>query len=139
MSGTRLPIVLLVDDNLADIELMRIAFEECRVEADFRIALDGVAALEELQRGLADPALLPDLVLLDLNMPKLNGREVLAFIRRQPALKDLPTVVLTTSVLRRDYDDCMAMGASGFEVKPTMFEGLRELVKRLQDLLPTAR
>ena len=93
--------ILLVEDNPDDVELTRIAFEEANAAHLLRVVSDGAEALDYLfARGKhadRDPANLPSLVLLDLNLPKLDGREVLQAIRANDATRMLPVVVLTTS------------------------------------------
>ncbi|MDB9495581.1 response regulator [Spirulina major CS-329] len=94
--------ILLVDDNLGDIRLIQEALKTSTLDLDIVIARDGVEAIAHL-RGLDDcPIVYPDLILLDLNLPRKDGREVLAEIKTDPALKRIPVVVLTTS---RHEDD----------------------------------
>ncbi|WP_072622360.1 response regulator [Spirulina major] len=94
--------ILLVDDNLGDIRLIQEALKTSTLDLDIVIARDGVEAIAQL-RGLDDyPIVHPDLILLDLNLPRKDGREVLAEIKTDPALKRIPVVVLTTS---RHEDD----------------------------------
>jgi CheY-like chemotaxis protein len=95
--------ILLVEDNLGDARLTEEALEEGKVTNNLSVVKDGVEALAFLRReeGFAD-APRPDLILLDLNMPRMDGREVLAVIKQDDALKNIPVVVLTTS---RDSDD----------------------------------
>lgn len=113
--------ILMVDNNPGDLELASLAMAEAGVDAQFETALDGVEgrdALERIARAERPPV---DLVLLDLNMPRMGGRDVLAWARTQEALRALPIVVLTSSHLGRDRDDCLALGATRFAVKPTDF------------------
>jgi chemotaxis family two-component system response regulator Rcp1 len=94
--------ILLVDDNLGDIRLIQEALKTSTLDLDIVIARDGVEAIAQL-RGLDDfPIVYPDLILLDLNLPRKDGREVLAEIKADPTLKRIPVVVLTTS---RHEDD----------------------------------
>ena len=90
--------ILLVEDNPGDIRLTIEAFKDNRVDSPFDVARDGVEALAYLRgEGIHAGKPLPDLILLDLNLPRMDGREVLAAIKSDPALMHIPVVVLTTS------------------------------------------
>jgi CheY-like chemotaxis protein len=107
-------IVLIIDDEPDDIELGKIALNEVMPDIDVKSALGGSAALALLRnRGGR-----PDLILLDLKMPGMNGVEVLREIRSDDRLKDLPVVVVTSSPLESDRADAMAAGASYYMQKP---------------------
>ena len=121
--------ILLVEDNPDDAELTRIAFAEAGGEYDLRVVADGAAAVAYLQR--CTPAELPALVLLDLNLPKLNGREVLQAIRAEPATRSLPVVVLTTSAEPFDVDQAYALGANSYIQKPVEFDRFVEVVRQV--------
>jgi chemotaxis family two-component system response regulator Rcp1 len=119
--------ILLVEDNPADMRLVREACSEAGVAADVHWVADGAAALDLLRRG--SQAALPDLVLLDLNLPGLGGKELLAEIKGDPALATVPVVVLTSSAARRDVLDCYGGHANAYMVKPTDFEAYLALVR----------
>ena len=121
--------ILLVEDNPDDAELTRIAFAEAGGEYDLRVVADGAAAVAYLQR--CTPAELPALVLLDLNLPKLNGREVLQAIRAEPATRSLPVVVLTTSDEPFDIEATYALGVNSYIRKPVDFEQFVAAVKQI--------
>ena len=121
--------ILLVEDNPDDAELTRIAFAEAGGEYDLRVVADGAAAVAYLQR--CTPAELPALVLLDLNLPKLNGREVLQAIRAEPATRSLPVVVLTTSAEPFDVDRAYVLGANSYIQKPVEFDRFDEVVRQV--------
>lgn len=121
--------ILLVEDNPDDAELTRIAFAEAGVEYRLQVVGDGVQALAYL-RGCA-PADLPALVLLDLNLPKLDGREVLEAIRAEPATRSLPVVVLTTSAEPFDVDTVYELGANSYIQKPVEFERFVDVVRQI--------
>jgi len=127
--------ILLVEDNPDDVELTRIAFEEAKVTNLLRVANDGAEALDYLfARGKyadRDPANLPSLVLLDLNLPKVDGREVLQAIRADPATHTLPVVVLTTSTEPYDVDATYALGVNSYIRKPVDFEQFVWAVKQV--------
>ena len=118
--------ILLVEDNPDDVELTRLAFEEASVANRVVVAADGAEALDYLfARGPhagRDPSELPSIVLLDLNLPKLGGREVLQAIRANPATRDLPVIVLTTSAEPFDVEASYALGVNSYIQKPVDFE-----------------
>jgi two-component system response regulator len=118
--------ILLVEDNPDDVELTRLAFAEAGIANRLVVVGDGAQALDYLfARGPCaerDPCDLPGIVLLDLNLPKVDGREVLRAIRDNPATRDLPVIVLTTSVESFDVDASVALGASSYIRKPVDFE-----------------
>ncbi len=121
--------ILLIEDNPDDAELTRIAFAEAGVDYRLQVVGDGVQALAYL-RGSA-PADLPSLVLLDLNLPKLDGREVLEAIRAEPATRSLPVVVLTTSAEPFDVDKVYELGANSYIQKPVEFERFVDVVRQI--------
>ena len=121
--------ILLVEDNPDDAELTRIAFAEAGGEYVLRVVADGAEAVAYLQG--CTPAELPALVLLDLNLPKLDGREVLQAIRADPATRSLPVVVLTTSAEPFDVEKVYALGANSYIQKPVDFERFVEVVRQI--------
>ena len=121
--------ILLVEDNPDDAELTRIAFAEAGGECRLRVVTDGAEAVAYLQG--CTPAELPALVLLDLNLPKLNGREVLQAIRAEPATRSLPVVVLTTSAEPFDVDKVYELGANSYIQKPVDFARFVEVVRQI--------
>jgi two-component system response regulator len=127
--------ILLVEDNPDDVELTRIAFDEAKVANLLHVVNDGAEALDYLfARGKhadRDPAALPSLVLLDLNLPKVDGREVLQAIRANPATHKLPVVVLTTSAEPFDVDATYALGVNSYIRKPVDFEQFVWAVKQV--------
>ena len=112
--GARLR-VLLVEDNPGDVDLVVEALRE--LPCDLSFARDGAVALETLRSGAAEKRT-PDLILLDLNLPKMDGREVLASVKRDPALLHIPVVVLSSSRAERDLLDTYRMHANCFVTKP---------------------
>ncbi|RZA21780.1 MAG: response regulator [Lysobacteraceae bacterium] len=121
--------ILLVEDNPDDVELTRIAFAEAGGEYRLRVVSDGAAALSYLYA--CAPADLPALVLLDLNLPKLDGREVLEAIRAEPSTRSLPVVVLTTSAEPFDVEKVYALGANSYIQKPVEFERFVDVVRQI--------
>ena len=118
--------ILLVEDNPDDVELTRLAFAEAKIANRLVVVGDGAEALDYLfGRGRhegRDPADLPSLVLLDLNLPKVDGREVLQAIRGEERTRTLPVVVLTTSTEPFDVEASYALGVNSYIQKPVDFE-----------------
>lgn len=134
---TRQAVILLADDDPADVMLTRRAFKNARLQNALHVVNDGEELLEYLRRTgrYAPPAdaPFPDLVLLDLNMPRMDGREALVEILRDPALHALPVVVLTTSQQEADVLRTYDLGANSFISKPVNLEGLVRVVKALDN------
>lgn len=136
--------ILLVEDNPADMRLVREALEESTVDATLHWVADGSAALDFLhRRGAQAAAPVPDLVLLDLNLPGIGGKDVLAEVKRDPQLCSIPVVVLTSSAARQDVLDAYRAQVNAYMLKPTDFDEYLALVSRIQAywldavLLPT--
>ncbi len=127
--------ILLVEDNPDDVELTRLAFDEAKIANQLAVVGDGAEALDYLfARGRfsdRDPADLPSLVLLDLNLPKVDGREVLQAIRADEATRSLPVVVLTTSTEPFDVEATYALGVNSYIQKPVDFEQFVWAVKQV--------
>lgn len=128
-------VIVMADDDHEDREFAREAFEESRLANDFRTVDDGVELLEYLRRegAYADPgaAPRPGLILLDLQMPRLDGFETLARIRADPSLSRIPVVVMTTSGADEDIARSYDAGANSYVRKPVTFEGLLEAIRTL--------
>ena len=127
--------ILLVEDNPDDVELTRIAFHEAKVANRLVVVRDGAEALDYLfARGVhagRDPDDLPSIVLLDLNLPRVDGREVLQAIRENPRTRSLPVVVLTTSTEPFDLESAYALGVNSYIQKPVDFERFVWAVKQV--------
>ena len=118
--------ILVVDDSAEDVLLLEEAMQEYGLDAVLESAFDGDQALRRL-RG--EP--LPDLVLLDLNMPRRNGREVLEELKQDAALRSLPVIIFSTSSSPSDVEACYDRHANSYLVKPIDFDGLGEVVRAL--------
>ena len=121
MTGVAFPLrILLVEDDSADAHLVRLAMAETRINATLEHVVDGREALEYLRRETDrfKEALRPDLILLDLNMPRLDGREFLVAVKADVALRAIPVVVLSTSDVERDVLGAYRLGAAGYVAKP---------------------
>ncbi|AFZ67093.1 response regulator [Deinococcus peraridilitoris] len=125
-----MPPILLVEDNPLDVELAMIAFEECGLQRQVIHKSDGHEALEYLTH---QPGPLPRLVLLDLNMPRVNGFEVLQAMKQHATYQHVPVVVFTTSETDTDRERCYELGADDFLHKPNNLGDLREIFEALQE------
>ena len=136
MQGNSNPItVLIADDDPEDRMLIEDAFEESRLANPLEFVEDGEELLDYLHRrnGYSDPSASPrpGLILLDLNMPRKDGREALKEIKSDPHLRQIPIVVMTTSKAEEDIFHTYDLGVNSFVTKPVTFEGLVEVVKAL--------
>ncbi len=124
--------ILMADDDSDDRQLTQEAFAECRLSNDLRFVEDGAELMDYLHRRdkYADPALSPrpSLILLDLNMPKKDGREVLNEIKSDPRLRQIRIVVMTTSKADEDILRAYNLGAESYVTKPVTFAALVEVV-----------
>jgi chemotaxis family two-component system response regulator Rcp1 len=126
--------VLLVEDSPGDVRLTREAFRDANQSIHLHVAADGVEALAFLRReGVHSNAPRPDLILLDLNLPKMDGRQVLAIIKADPKLKTIPTVVLTTSELEADVATSYQLQVNCYLSKPAQWDAFANLVKSVID------
>lgn len=126
--------ILIVEDNLADADLMREALEEFCLPNDIFLARDGMEALDFLRHeGLFGNMPSPDLVLLDLNLPKKDGREVLADIKSDDSLKSIPVIVVTTSQAEEDISKSYNNHANCYLQKPSDLDGLFNMVRKIQE------
>jgi chemotaxis family two-component system response regulator Rcp1 len=127
-------IVLLVEDSPGDVRLTKEAFRDADPKIDLRVAVDGVEAMAYLrQEGIHVGAPRPDFILLDLNLPKMDGREVLAHIKEDDELKTIPTVILTTSDAEADIVTSYKLKANCYLSKPVQLEEFESLVKSIND------
>lgn len=125
--------ILLVEDNPGDVRLTREALKENKVHNQLYVVQDGVEALAFLRReGQYDGYPLPDLILLDLNLPKMDGREVLAEIKGDPELKRIPVVILTTSAAERDIYETYNLHANCYITKPVDLDQFIDMVKSVE-------
>jgi two-component system, chemotaxis family, response regulator Rcp1 len=126
--------ILLIEDSPGDVRLTREAFHEANEKVNMHVACDGVEAIDFLrQQGKFADASRPDLILLDLNLPKMDGREVLAKIKEDNDLKSIPTVILTTSAAQSDILGSYRLQANCYLTKPVQFDEFEVLVKSIND------
>jgi two-component system response regulator len=125
--------VLLVEDNDADVELTRETLEGSRLDVELSVACDGIEAIDFLRGQSAAPySDAPDLILLDLNLPRVDGREVLVTIKADHRLKTIPVVVLTSSDAESDIVSSYRLGANCYITKPNDFSAYQRVVEALE-------
>lgn len=126
--------ILLVEDNPGDIELTRIALEDNKMSVNLNVAEDGVEALKFLKKqGQYQGAPHPDLILLDLNLPRKDGREVLAEMKADPILKRIPVVILTTSQAEEDVLKAYNLSANCYITKPVDLDRFVKIVRSIEN------
>jgi CheY-like chemotaxis protein len=132
---TIMPIqVLLVEDNSADAQLTKIAFEESKIPVHLNVVEDGVEAMAFLRKqGRYIKMPYPDIILLDLNLPKKDGREVLAEIKIDETLKRIPVVVLTTSQAEEDILKAYNLCANCYITKPVDFDQFVKIIQSIEN------
>jgi len=126
--------LLLVEDNPADVRLTEEALKQGEVAVNLNVASDGVEAVDFLrQRGKFREAPRPELILLDLNLPKKSGREVLSEIKCDPDLRRIPVVVMTTSTAEQDVEKAYHLNANCYVAKPIELDDFFEVVRSIED------
>lgn len=126
--------VLLVEDSPGDVRLTQEAFRDASMAIRLHVAVDGVEAMAFLRReGDYANAPRPDLILLDLNLPRMDGREVLALIKADAQLRSIPTVILTMSDAEADVVQSYELQANCYLSKPVRLDAFESLVKRIND------
>lgn len=126
--------ILLVEDSAGDVRLTKEALKDAKIPSKVSAVPDGVEALAFLQRrGNYARAARPDLILLDLNLPKKNGRQVLKEIKGDPDLRCIPVIILTISQAKEDILNTYNLHANCYITKPIDLDGFMEVVKSIQD------
>jgi two-component system response regulator len=126
--------VLLVEDSAGDVRLTREAFNDAKVHINLHVTADGTEAMAFLAReGEYANVPRPDLILLDLNLPKKDGREVLEEIKQSPTLKSIPVVILTTSASEADILRSYRLHANCYITKPVSLDGFLKVVKSIDN------
>jgi len=126
--------VLLVEDNPGDVRLTQEAFRDANSSIHSHVASDGVEALGFLRHeGAHVHAPRPDLIVLDLNLPKMDGRELLAHIKKDESLKTIPVVILTTSEAEADILKSYQLQANCYLIKPVQLEAYESVVRSIND------
>ena len=129
-------LILMAEDDPEDAMLARDALHEAKLLNPLVVVEDGQQLMDYLHRTGAFappyPAVHPGIILLDLNMPRMDGKEALAEIRSDPKLRDIPVLVLTTSKAEEDVLRSYELGANSFIVKPVTFEGLVDVMRSIE-------
>jgi two-component system, chemotaxis family, response regulator Rcp1 len=125
--------ILLVDDNEGDILLTREALEEARIINKVSIAYDGMQAIDLLKKSARVAGTMPDLILLDINLPKMNGTEVLSIIKKDPDLRRIPVIMLTTSSSEKDILASYNNYANCYITKPVDLDRFMDVVRTIED------
>lgn len=132
MGSRRRPRILIVEDNPGDILLFRFALSDAGIDCEISEITDGEAALDFVHK---EDASLPDLIVLDLNLPKASGKEILAAIRATPAFNPIPVVIWTSSNARVDRSQFEQLGVARYLVKPPEFRDLAPLGATIKEVL----
>ena len=126
--------ILVVDDEPIDVNIMKRSFVNSKILNTITVARDGVEAMQILKKeGPFKNAKKPDLIVLDLNMPKKNGHQVLKEIRADPGLKSIPVVIMTTSNTEEDITKSYQEGVSCYIQKPLDLDKFKEIVKSIEN------
>ena len=126
--------ILLVEDNEGDIILTKEALSDAKINNGFTVVRDGEEAINYLTNAKdLNCELLPDLILLDINLPKIDGKEVLIFIKNDTILKKIPVVMLTTSSSEMDINDAYNNHANCFIIKPVDFNKFISVIKMIEN------
>jgi chemotaxis family two-component system response regulator Rcp1 len=126
--------ILLIEDSPGDVRLTREAFHDADGALRLHVAVDGVEAVSFLRReGVHGAAPRPDLILLDLNLPRMDGRQVLSLIKQDDDLKTIPTVIMTTSEWEADIVAVYQLRANCYLTKPVEFDAFESLVKSISN------
>jgi two-component system, chemotaxis family, response regulator Rcp1 len=125
--------ILLVEDNPGDVRLTRECLREANLTANLWVVRDGIQAMAFLKReGMHNLSPRPDLILLDLNLPRVSGREVLSMIKSEPAYRAIPIVVLSSSTAEEDVKQCYDLHANCYVAKPVDLNGLTSVMKAIE-------
>jgi CheY-like chemotaxis protein len=130
--------ILMVDDDAEDRQLLQDSFEEIGYAHSIHYEENGEKALEYLHQCVANGEL-PELVILDLNMPRLNGRQTLQSIKEHPALKNMKVVIYSTSLNPKERDECISLGAHSYVVKPNTYKESLEIARNFYELCCSIR
>lgn len=126
--------ILLIEDNPGDVRLTEIAFEDGAINNNLHVVMDGEEALEFLfRRGKHEDAPYPDIVLLDLNLPKIDGHEVLQQIRNDDELRTLPVIILTSSESKDDVVESYELNSNAYITKPVTADDFINLVDTFEE------
>ena len=125
--------ILVVEDSPSDIRLIREALRETSVHVDIKVAHDGIEATDYMRKAEAGQAARPDLVLLDLNLPRKNGLEVLAEVKASPTMKEIPVLIMTSSRADRDIKEAYRLNANCYITKPSELAEFVHVLRGIED------
>ncbi len=126
--------ILLIEDNPGDVRLTMEAFKEGNLNIDLSVVTDGVEAIDYLRKQAPfESATQPDIILLDLNLPKKDGREVLEDIKSDPELRRIPVIVLTTSIAETDITKSYNLHANCYINKPVDYDSFSRVIKNIEE------
>ena len=126
--------ILLIEDNAGDVLLTKEAFRHTHFKYNLRVARDGDEALKILNRqGKYNSSPMPDLILLDLNLPKIDGIEVLEKIKTNSELKDIPVIILSGSQAETDMTSSYDLHANSYVIKPDNFDDFKEIIASIEN------
>ncbi len=125
--------ILLVEDSQSDARLIKEFLEEININIDLNTVKDGIEALEYLHKHCKPVDNCPNIVILDLNLPKMNGNEVLKEMKKDPDLKKIPVIILTTSTAQEDINECYEALASCYISKPVEFDEFAKVIKIINE------
>jgi len=126
--------ILHVEDNRADSDLLKEAFDSIGIDATLKVAHDAKVALNGLEESLSvGNSSIPDIIVLDLNLPKMDGRELLRRLKEHPQLRRIPVVILSTSSLEQDISFCYDNYCNSYIVKPIRFDEYKRVARNIQE------
>lgn len=123
----------MVEDSSSDVRLIKEALKDDGISVQMMVARDGVEAMDILHQSVRGLVPRPDLLVLDLNLPRKNGREVLAEVKASPALKQIPVLVMTSSQADEDVAQCYALNANCYITKPTDLSEFRSVIRAIEE------
>lgn len=130
---SKYPFIIIADDDADDRFMIQEILDESTEKINYQFARDG-----EILIGLLKGNTIPSLILLDLNMPKIDGRQALQIIKSERTLQQIPVVILTTSINQDDKDRCFELGAADYIAKPSNYTEMRGIIRRLREKWLTA-
>ena len=133
MIHNKLPYILLIEDNEDDYEATMRSFSKHNFSNPIKWCRTGKKGLEYLEKKLTSQETLPSLILLDLNMPGIDGKKVLRTIKTNQLISHIPIIILTTSNDDKDVSDCYQIGASTYIQKPVTFKGLTDSIGKVKE------
>jgi two-component system, response regulator len=127
-------VILIADDDSDDCYLIRLAFEDCKIDNPIVFFKNGLEVVDYINKQETMGQKSVGLIILDLNMPKMSGKETLSSLKSNPFWRKIPVVVMTTSKAKEDVNECYDLGANSFISKPTSYAGLNDAVETIAKL-----